>query len=299
MPVVVDPPVARLLELEPEPGQDTKAPRLGRLATAALWGMVGLGVILVLLAVGVRLSGGNWFIVQTPSMGEAAPVGTLIVTTPTGHTRVQVGEIVTFHPAGAPQDTYTHRVVGIDRTGRIITRGDVNGAQDGWRIPPALVVGRAVAVLPGVGWLIRALLLLLAGGAAVWGATALLRRRDHRLAARFTGLSLVLAAVLAWLRPLLAVTTLQVSATAGSARATVISTGLLPVRVSARGGTAVNLVDGQVGELTTPVPAGGHYVLDVAVHLPFSGWVVLALFCLTPTIVSVALSRTTRPRPAP
>jgi len=66
--------------------------------------------------------------VTTPSMGPAAPVGTLILTRPVRIGDTRVGDIIAFHPPTEPRETFTHRVVTVDPDGGLRTRGDINGA---------------------------------------------------------------------------------------------------------------------------------------------------------------------------
>ena len=267
---------------------DTRAPQWRK---ALLWTVTGLGIALLVAAVGLRLHGGNSFIVESPSMGEAAPVGTLVVTAPVTDQALRVGQIISFHPPTERDATYTHRIAAIDSAGLISTRGDINGAVDGWRLQRSDVIGQVIGILPGIGWLIKGLPVLLGGGALVWWLSGLVRRRDLLMGLRFTGFALVITATLAWLRPLFGATALQVTSSDHAARALVVSTGLLPVKVSAINGTHTDLVAGQVGTVAAHLPAAGHYSFDVALNLPWWGWVAVAAVCIAPTVASVLLAR--------
>ena len=72
--------------------------------------------------------------VTSPSMGAAAPVGTLLLTRPVTAGQVRVGDIIAFHPAIEPRVSFTHRVVEVDPAGGLHTRGDLNGATDPWTL---------------------------------------------------------------------------------------------------------------------------------------------------------------------
>ncbi len=50
-------------------------------------------------------TGGRWLIVETPSMGRSAPVGTLLWVEPVHD--LHVGDVISFHPPGEPKITYT------------------------------------------------------------------------------------------------------------------------------------------------------------------------------------------------
>jgi signal peptidase I len=256
---------------------------------------VGAAVGLLLLtgiatALAFRLLGGSWFIVQTPSMGETAPVGSLVLAQPVGAGDLHVGDIVSFTPPTVPGQVYTHRIVGI-ANGAITTRGDANAGPDGWRLAPRDVVGRVGAVLPGVGWAVRALPLLAAGCALVELATRLLRSRSLRAGIRLAGFPLVVAGVTTWLHPFVGTALLTAASSAGGTDAVVVSTGLLPIRVQAHGGGFVDLTAGRVGRLhIDAASSGGHYLITSAAHLPVWGWAVLVAACSAPLVCGVVLA---------
>jgi len=179
----------------------------------------------------------RWFVVETPSMGTAAPVGALVLTRP-APADVQRGEVIAFTPPGGAH-VYTHRVFEVEPDGGIRTKGDINGALDPWTVPHAAVLGRAVAVLPGAGYLVRGVPGLVAGGMLVWAATLLIRRRDQRAAARVIGLHLVATVVVLWLHPFVRVVLIATESAADSVRASMVSTGLLPVRLVDSAGTVL------------------------------------------------------------
>lgn len=256
-----------------------------RASRIAGWIAIAVGVIVVVVVIGLRFAGDSWFVVETPSMGQAAPVGTLIVTTPIGSTPLHVGDVITFHPPTTPAAVYTHRIAALTRDGRITTRGDINGAVDGWRLIRSDVIGRASVLIPGVGWLIRALPLLFGGIAVVWLLSSAIRRADRRLGVRLTGFSLVIAITVAWLRPLVSMAMLQITTSSGPSRAQLVSTGLLPIRVTAANATSADLVDGQVGTLTGATHvADGHYAFAASLHLPWWGWGIVAVVCALPLL---------------
>ena len=87
----------------------------------------------------------------------------------------------------APEGLIIHRVVGGDATSGYIVRGDNKNAPDPDRPTPAAIVGRAIVVIPGLGWVLHAIRypLVLAALAAivtlglVWDE---LRKREARAA---------------------------------------------------------------------------------------------------------------------
>lgn len=257
---------------------DTRALR----AVGVLIGLVVAGTIAVLVLLG---QGGRWFVVATPSMGTSAPVGALVITWPTPVDALHTGDIVSFHPPTSPTQTYTHRIIGITPLGAVTTRGDINGAADPWQLRGSDLVGRAVAVLPGVGWIARGLPLLLVGVVLVLALTGAVRSPTLRAELRIVGATLAFSVTAFVLRPFTGLQVLQTSVSDGLVHATVVSTGLLPIRVAAERGAAVDLRAGEVGQLTFPAALdGGRFSVSSALHLGLVGWIVFAVVCCLPLI---------------
>ncbi|MDH2444004.1 S26 family signal peptidase [Amnibacterium sp. CER49] len=248
-------------------------------------------VVLALVAAGgtFRLLGGQWYVVETPSMGTTAPVGSLVFDVPV-RAAVAVGDIVSFHPPTAPKELYTHRIVAIAPAGAITTRGDINGAPDGWQLRTSDIVGRVTVILPGIGWGLRALPIIVPGALLAWFIGGLLRSAAARRATRLLGGSLAVGLAAAWLHPFTGMVLLSTGVTDRIATATVVATGLLPIRVSG-GGRSVDLTPGQVGRLHIPVDtaSAGHFALQSALHLPVVGWAGVALACAAPLLLACAV----------
>ncbi|MGL4339466.1 MAG: signal peptidase I [Rhodoglobus sp.] len=259
------------------------ASRRGRLAALALWAWGALAAAAVVVAALFWMSGGRWFIVESPSMGRAAPVGTLVLSTPVSLSELSVGEVVTFVPPET-NTVYTHRIDEITAQG-LITRGDINGATDPWVIGTADLVGKASTVLPGVGWLLRSIPFLVIGGLLVWFLSGFLRTALRRSVARIMGFSLVVSLTAFILRPFVGITVLEAEASLSGAKATVVSTGLLPIRVQATGGNSVDIVSGQLGQLRIPtLLENGSYQLGSTLNLSLLGWILFGLACATPLL---------------
>ena len=223
---------------------------------------VALGVIAVLASVLMaglawRWTGGNWAIIATPSMGHAVPVGTLIFTRDEPLRRVAVGDVVSYHPANAPEQLITHRVVGLREDGSLTVRGDLNGAADPVPVRQKDLVGTVVAQWYGVGWLVRALPFLIVGSMVILiGSEAFVRSR-WRSSVRIMASCLLVSISALILRPFVRPVLRGVSDASGRPVAEVVSTGLLPTRVSGAPSHFVDLVNGQVGTVPVqPVPAG-------------------------------------------
>lgn len=281
------------------PGSGAAAPFLGALRSRSLLTgplrrarldarFLAVAVALLLVAGGaaaVLLSGLRLFVVETPSMGTAAPVGTLVVDAPVRLGELAVGDVISYHPPGVIGTTYTHRVVRI-AGGLVRTRGDINGAADPWSIGGAEIVGRAVLLLPGVGWIVKALPLLLVGSGVLWMVTLPARAPTMRAALRVLGGTVLGSAAIVVLKPLASIDVLTTAKVDGGTAVTVVSTGLLPVSVHFdHGGAAVRLSTGEVGRLLLDhATATGAYRLLATVAPDPLQWALLGLVCGLPML---------------
>lgn len=245
-----------------------------------------LGLLGALLYAGYwSLQGGRWFVVQTPSMGTAAPVGTLVWVEPVRYTDIHVGDVITFRPHHSPVE-YTHRVHSIDPAGALHTKGDANGSPDPWTLTAPNVVGRVTARWWGVGWLVRAAPILFGGGLLLVGLTTRLVPRRNRQPILVMGVA-TLVSVSVWLyRPLTGAAQISMLPTGGGLSATYVSTGILPLRLQATGGSHVDLRSGQTGSVVTGHASDGR--LSVTLH-PLTHWwwwLVLGAVCFAPAALS-------------
>ena len=180
-------------------------------------------------------------------------------------------------------------MVAIDAAG-VHTKGDANAAEDPWALGQSEIDGRVVASFFGLGWLIKALPMLVVGGALIWWATARWASYRWRPALRIVGFSLLVSVVAYVLRPFVNQILIGATRDADGLHAAVISTGVLPIRVQARTGGFVDLIDGRTGTLTTQLPEGADGVwLDSRVHMGFWWWVLMIAVWITPFAVSVWL----------
>ncbi|WP_058596603.1 LamG-like jellyroll fold domain-containing protein [Microbacterium testaceum] len=252
-------------------------------AAAAVRGSVRPAIIvavaLVLLSVAVAAAfaaaGIRLFAVQTPSMGQTAPVGSLIVSR--AEPTYAIGDVVTFSTGDR---TVTHRIVAAADES-FTTQGDLNGAPDGSPVTADRVIGRAVAILPGVGFLLQVAPWLLLGvaltEALVWLS---LRQPGWIWSVRLTGWSLTVTLVALWLRPWFNVQMLDFRPgdDATSALLHVVNTGLFPILA---GGT--RLLSGQdaVVSTTDRLPSGA-YVLTPQPDLDLPLRILVIALCLLP-----------------
>jgi signal peptidase I len=258
-----------------------------RRRTVVMWSATILLTLLVAATLLFQASGGRWFVVQTPSMGTTAPVGTLLLTTPVLLEDVQVGDVVSFHPSTTPDETYTHRVIAVDAEG-LTTQGDINGAVDPWKTDQHHLVGEATTILPGFGWLAKGLPLMLAGLVIVTILTRLIASPTHRASMRMLGGSLVAAFTVFVLKPFVGLVVLDAVTAGSDVRATIVNTGLLPIRVAAEGGTATSVASGEVSTVMAPAGAAGQFHdITSTLDLPVGGWIVFFALCAVPLLYTL------------
>jgi signal peptidase I len=220
--------------------------------------IVAAAAVLAALAVSAGL---RFYTVMTPSMGTTAPVGTLVVTRPAPTYRV--GDIVTYE---RDDRSYTHRIITANPDGTFITKGDLNGAADPLPVTPEQVVGHAVWLGPGLGWLWQGLPWLMLGGLAVY-ALSLVRPLDRtwQWIVRISGWTLVFCLVAVWLRPWVSLTQLAYEPSdLGGVIMHVVNTGLFPLdvlgtRLTSGQDTMVHVTEQNAHGLYTLTPTLGFY----------------------------------------
>jgi signal peptidase I len=245
---------------------------------ATIWVAAIVGAAAVLAGL-VVASGMRFYTVMTPSMGQVAPVGTLVVTHPAES--YVVGDIVTYE---RKDRSYTHRIVTANADGTFITKGDLNGAPDALPVAQSQIVGRVVWIGPGLGWLWQALPWLGLGFLLVF-ALSLLKMfgRTLRWVVRISGWTMVFCAVALWLRPWVSLTQLTWAPSgAGGVDMHVVNTGLFPLDV-----LGTRLLSGQDAVVhVTQIDARGYFTLTPG--LAFTWWEQVGLFllCLIPLALS-------------
>lgn len=241
---------------------------------------VVLLVVVLTAAAGWQVAGGRWFVVRTPSMGQAAPVGTLLLTLPTTVGAVRVGDTVTFHAPGSGS-VYTHRVISTSSAG-LATQGDVNTQADPWVVTNRDMIGKVEHRWWGMGWVLRGLPLLLLLLGVVWLFSALCDRW-WRGPLRLAGSMVGLAVVLAVLQPWVGAQKIDVTGTPRSATVRAVSTGVLPIRLTEGSSRTERMVSGQVGSLQVGSPSSnGRYEITPHLDLSTGWWVLLISLCLSP-----------------
>lgn len=259
--------------------------------TVLAWLVAGIAAVLLTAAILFLSAGGRWFVVETPSMGQAAPVGTLVLDMPVDASTLRVGDVVSFSTDANPDVVYTHRIIAISADG-LHTRGDINGATDPWALTPQDVIGSPVLLVPHLGWLFRAAPILLIGTLLIWTLTSAFTDRITRTCLRIAGGALTASYAAFVLKPFVNVTTITNTSSPHGVEATIVSSGIFPVRVEAHGGNTVHLVDGQVGRVVIhELTKNGHYQLTSNIALDPVGWAALIAVCLVPLVLCLAVGR--------
>lgn len=130
------------------------ASRARRSATKSLWiASTGLLILPIALAAGLitlHVRGERLLSVQTASMVPVFHPGDALITKPVPASRLRSGDIIAYRSRLSPNVIITHRLIGREPDGRLITAGDSLQTTDP-PFSPQQVTGRAVAVAPGLG----------------------------------------------------------------------------------------------------------------------------------------------------
>lgn len=128
-------------------------------------GWIGTSIISVLIiwfAVGVFPI--RPALVPTGSMSPLINPGDIVIVARTPLNKVKVGDIIEFRTP--KKIAIVHRVIKVEETkGQtfFITKGDANNTADSDPVPPANIMGKAIMVIPKVGWLAIAVKGIFAG----------------------------------------------------------------------------------------------------------------------------------------
>src|SRR3546814_5978607 len=114
---------------------------------ACVRGGVGVGVVVQQRAA----SEVDLYAVQTGAMGEAAAIGSLVITR--GTDSPKVGDIITYELHSGK--LITHRVAEVRDDQLLVTKGDTNESADPWRVELSSIRGVVQDVHPGAGYLWR------------------------------------------------------------------------------------------------------------------------------------------------
>ncbi len=278
-----------------EAGEDAAAPEAEdgrRPRRRRRWGITvatTVLVALVLLWAGWLGTGGRLFWVGSPSMGETAPVGSLVASKPVPATQpLHVGEIIVFYPRlGIPTD-YVHRIYRVLPHGQYMTKGDLNPAPDPWFISRANIIGTPAVIIPAIGWIYKCATWFFFGTAILVALAMVLRRRGRQWVLAL-GSAVMICVPLYWYRPFIGGFVYASGPVRPNSRqlmAKVVDTGILPVHFSPSHGTPVYAAPGQEVVVTGYVPKGHkNLMVSITAALPWWGWALVVLGCLTPLLL--------------
>lgn len=270
-------------------------PKRERWFRAATWMLAAALVSFLVFCLVWRIDGGRWVNVETPSMGEQAPVGSLLWLKPTDFDKLQAGDFITFHPPGSTETTYSHRVLTRNDDGTLTTKGVIPAA-DPWRLTEDEVVGQVQMNWWGAGWLIVTGPFLLLGFLIVGGIAAFVRKR-WKLPVTLIMSALVLSLAMVLYQPMIGAKQLAFAPNpdGAGATATYVGTGLLPIRLSAHSGESTVMHAGEVGTVqVTESKDNGKLEVDLRPAIPWWWWVALVLACFVPALYSLLIGL---PRP--
>jgi signal peptidase I len=250
------------------------------------------GIVLAALLAfgGIWLAtGGKYYIMSTPSMSPALPVGALVLTQPFTPAKVVVGTVIVFQPPDPVQRTFTHRVIAITPLG-YKTKGDAEMGPDAWTIPFENVKGVVVQSLPGVGWLLRALPWLLVGLLLVIGLAAMVPWR-WGVFMPLLAVVIVVTIPLIVLKPLVRGQLVEKADGSTTITARVVNTGLLPLKFEPVGQPGVHVAAGHWYDFTFPkTDKAQQFNIHARVDLTLAGWIILGLLCLLPLFLAIGVS---------
>jgi len=260
--------------------RSSRATRIAWIAAAAI-------LFVLLLAVGIfYLEGGRWFVIKTPSMGEYAPVGTLVLGSLAGLGSLRKGQTILFHPPGS-NETYFHRIFSISGSA-IRTKGDLNTSVDPWTLHSQNLVGTEFGRIVGIGWLIEALPILLVGGLILQVVTHYYVLRYWRFPVRVLGWSVLVSLAAYLIKPFVRAVLLTQMVTSGRATSSLVPTGLFSLHAQAVSGSSTNLRPGQAGSVVSDHTASsGLFEIDLSPSLGIWVWLVLVLIWLIPAALCI------------
>lgn len=124
---------------------------------AVLWAAGTALVAMVLLLAAPRLVGGQSFAVLSDSMHGAVDTGDEVVVLPHAAAEIERGQIVAFDDPNGSGRLFQHRVLSVVPHGealRVTTKGDANNVSETWQVDRDGEVGRVVAVVPKLGYVL-------------------------------------------------------------------------------------------------------------------------------------------------
>jgi len=231
--------------------------------------------------------GGKTSIIQTPSMATYSPVGTLVLTLPVKFSDIKQGDTILFNPP-ASKETFFHRVHEVNGNA-IKTKGDLNGTVDPWTVHSDNVLGKELLHIKFLGFLLRVLPLLFAGGIALVLITHYYAVSYFRFPSRVLGFSFLFAVAAYVTKPFFKAQLISQAVVNGKATTTLVPTGIFDIRGTAEHGSSVHATPGQLVTVqSTYHDKLGHYNVLLAPDLTTLNWIIIVSFIITPTMLCIA-----------
>jgi signal peptidase I len=111
-----------------------------------VWAAVAMSIITLVILGVIGLQSHRIYAIKTGSMTPTIPASSLVVVE---LGKYRVGQPITFHWHGG---IVTHRLVGVNPDGSLITKGDANRTPDPSSISPREVVGGVIAAPKYLGY---------------------------------------------------------------------------------------------------------------------------------------------------
>ena len=252
-----------------------------KFSKTSLWVIAALSLLSLGSVLILHLAGFRFLTVTTPSMGETAPVGTLIVTQP--QQSYSKNDIISFYRSGS---VYTHRLTKVNDDRSYTTKGDLNAAEDSLSVANRDVIGKAVVVAPIWGWVWRGAPILLIGWIIVYLLSCIKRLHERwRWPIRIIGGTLVVIIATLILNPWLHADLLSVAThQKNDVRLHIVNTGIFPIRDD----NGERVYTGQTTIVrATEADSHGRYVYVPRPSLGTAGVIFALLWCLLPLCIAL------------
>lgn len=252
-----------------------------KFSKTSLWVIAALSLLSLGSVLILHLAGFRFLTVTTPSMGETAPVGTLIITQP--QQSYSKNDIISFYRSGS---IYTHRLTKVNDDHSYTTKGDLNAVEDSLSVANRDVIGKAVVVAPIWGWVWRAAPILLIGWIIVYLLSCIKRLHERwRWPIRIIGGTLVVIIATLILNPWLHADLLSVAThQKNDVRLHIVNTGIFPIRDD----NGERVYTGQTAIVrATEADSHGRYVYVPRPSLGVAGVMFALLWCLLPLFIAL------------
>jgi signal peptidase I len=106
---------------------------------------------LAVAALAPQAAGLDAHVVVSGSMAPQVQAGDVVLTAPVSTAELRPGQVLLFVDPQQPDRLLLHRLVSIDESGRLVTRGDANQSDDSVHVAPSDVRGLARLRVPLIG----------------------------------------------------------------------------------------------------------------------------------------------------